>query len=304
MKCIFNKPSKLVVFSLILMIYSTVSLWGQKYPLSVVDGKGNEVIVKQKPEKIISLGAGSTEILFKVGAGAQIAAVSDICNFPEEVEDIPQVGGFGISSISVESLLQYDPDLVIIYSGMHDYLIPRLIRYEIPYYVSDANSIDAVITEIKNLAYLTGHEQAGLNLEKEYTERLKKVQTKVSNSGKSKKFGRKIYWEIWYDPFMTAGKNSFINDVISAAGGVNIFGKEKQAYPVISEESIIAANPDYILIPDDIYMGTDVIETRRGWNGISAVKNHRVILFNADVYTRPGPRIFDAIEELNSILYE
>lgn len=284
MKSIFNKCTKATLICLFLALTSTVA-WAQKIP-----------------NHIISLGAASTEILYKVGAGSQIVAVTDVCNYPEEAKKLPVLGQFGGSSISTEALLAYDPDLVILYTGMHDYLIPTLQKYDIPYYVSNATSIADVITEIKTLATMTGHEKEGLKLEKEYNNQIKAIQKK--NASKQKKGTlAKVYWEVWYEPFMSAGKNSFINDVITLAGGKNIFGNEEQAYPMVSEETIIAENPDYILIPSDIFVSADKVKTRRGWNEISAVKNDKVIIFNADVYTRPGPRIFDAIKELNEILY-
>lgn len=300
MKLLFNKPTKTVVFLVLLLLFS-VSLWGQSYPVSAVDGQKNSVVLKKKPFHIISLGAASTEILYKVGAGSQIVAVSDVCNFPVEATELPKIGGFGVSSISIESLLAYDPDFVILYSGMQDYLIPFLKKYEIPFYVSDAVSIENVIYEIKTLATLTGHEIEGLKLERECVEVVKNIQKKTEENKKSTP---KIYWEVWYDPFMSVGETSFINDVISIAGGKNIFDSEKQAYPIVSEETIIASNPDFILIPNDIFIGIETVKSRTGWTEISAIKNNKVILFNADVYTRPGPRIFDAIKELNSILYE
>lgn len=298
MKIRFNKPTKAVVFSLFLTILSASALWAQKFPVSLTDGKNNTVVLKKKPQHIISLGAASTEILYKVGAGSQIVAVSDVCNYPAEANNLPKVGGFGVSSISIETLLSYDPDFVILYSGMQDYLIPSLKKYDIPFYVSDVVSVDELISEIKKLATVTGYEKEGTKLEKEYSDFVKSMAKKISGNA------RKVYWEVWYEPFMSAGGNSFINDVISLAGGKNIFASESQSYPIVSEETIIASNPDFILIPNDIFVTVDAVKSRRGWNEISAVKNDKVILFDADVYTRPGPRIFEAIKELNSILYE
>ncbi len=301
MKLNFNKLSKQIVIALFLVL--SASLWAQKYPVSSIDGKSNTVVLQAKPEHIISLGAASTEILYKVGAGSQIVAVTDVCNYPEEATKLPVLGQFGGSSISVETLLSYDPDFVILYSGMHDYLIPTLEKYSIPFYVSDATSINEVVAEVKRLATLTGHEKEGAKLEKEYNNQLKAIQKK--NATLQKKNGTaKVYWEVWYDPYMSAGGPTFINDVIMLAGGENIFAQETQGYPVVSEESIIAADPTCIMIPSDSFIAADAVKARRGWDVISAVKNNKVFIFNADIYSRPGPRIFDAIKELNAVLYE
>lgn len=286
MKNIFNKPTKLIVISFVVLMCST--MWAQN---------------KAVPQRIISLGAASTEILYKVGAGSQIVAVTDVCNYPEEAKSLPVLGQFGGSSISTETLLSYEPDLVILYSGMHDYLLPVLQKYEIPYYVSDAVSIAEVIAEIKRLAVMTGHEKEGAKLEKEYNAQVKAIQKKSAAQIKKAGGAAKVYWEIWYEPFMSAGGPTFINDVITLAGGQNIFAGESQAYPVVSEETIIASDPAVILIPSDSFTAVETVKARRGWNEISAVKNDKVIIINADIYSRPGPRIFEAIKELNGLLY-
>ena len=102
---------------------------------------------------------------------------------------------------------------------------------------------------------------------------------------------------------MSAGNKSFINDVISISGGRNIFEDVDQAYPVVSEETIIASNPDIILLPNDMYSSSDTVKARHGWQNINAVKNGKIVIINADVYTRSGPRIFDALQELYRIFY-
>lgn len=296
MNTIFNK-CKFVKVLFFVSIISNGLIWAQSFPVSVKDGKGNKVVAAARPERIISLGAASTEILYAVGAENQIAAVSNVSNYPEEAMDLPQIGDFGMAPISVEKLLSYEPDLVILYSGMHDYLIPSLDKYKIPYYVSDATSVESVITEIKAIAILTGHKKTGESLEKRYREVLKTIKKQKRSKVCT------VYWEVWNNPYMSAGKQSFINDVIKIAGGKNIFGDVEQGYPVVSEETIIASSPDVILIPGDNFISADSVKARKGWADISAVKNDKVIIFNADIYTRAGPRIFDAILELNDILY-
>ena len=77
----------------------------------------------------------------------------------------------------------------------------------------------------------------------------------------------------------------------------------QELYPVVSEETIIASDPDFILLPNDMYPSTDAVMNRRGWQNITAVKNNAVIIINADIFTRPGPRIFEALETLQEIFF-
>ncbi|MBQ5384327.1 MAG: cobalamin-binding protein [Treponema sp.] len=287
-----------IIFIFVVLLGLPVS--AKPFPVTVKDKTGHEVTLKQKPVKIISLGAASTEILYEVGAGKQIAAVSDVSNYPEQAKKLPTIGGFDAKTISLEKILSFKPDFIIIYSGMHDFLIPSFEKFHIPYYVSNAATIADVIDEIKDIAYLTGYKSTGDSLEKKYKKIVAKISENIKKSGKDKP---DVFWEVYNAPFMSAGKNSFINDVISICGGKNIFGDIDQAYPVVSEETIIASDPDFILLPNDMYPSTDAVMNRRGWQNITAVKNNAVIIINADIFTRPGPRIFEALETLQEIFF-
>lgn len=290
----FNKPTILVVITFFLL--SSFKLYAKDFPVSVQDGTYRTVTLKKIPERIISLGAASTEILFEVEAQSQIAAVSDVSNYPEAAKKLPSVGGFSAESISLETLISYKPDLIIIYKGMHDSFVPSFDKYKIAYYMSDAQTVADVITDIKNIAVLTGHKKTGEKLAAKYESILSDVKTASP--------GPRVYWEVWYEPYMSAGKQSFINDIITRAGGTNIFGDVDQAYPIVSEETIIASNPQFVLIPGDIGLTAADVLARSPWQTIDAFKNKNVIIFDADIFNRPGPRVFKAIQELNVILYE
>lgn len=280
MKMNFNKPTKIVYFYFLLFIGG--SMWGNDFP-----------------KKIISLGAAATEILFEVGAENQIAAVSNDSNFPLQAQKLPKAAGFGDSSISMEKLLSFEPDFVILYAGMHDYLIPMLNRYKIQFYVSNVKSVHNIIEEINKIAEITGHQQKGKELTFEYAEKLDSL--KKANATLQRK---KIYWEVWNNPYMSAGKESFINDVIGISGGTNIFGQIAQAYPIVSEEKIISENPDFILITKDSGSTPETVKNRNGWSHINAVQKDCIIVIDSDIFNRPGPRIFSAIQELSGIIHE
>jgi iron complex transport system substrate-binding protein len=270
-----------------------------KGSVTVEDGTGHSVTVGEVPSKIISLGAASTEILFEIGAEKQIAAVSDVSNYPEAAKSLPTIGGFDAKTISIEKIVSFNPDLIIIYSGMHDFMIASLEKFGIPYYVSKDATISDVIDEIRDIAYLTGHKSKGDELSDSY----KKIVAELSKSIGSQDSRPKVYWEVYNNPYMSIGKNSFMTDVVKICGGKNIFDDVEQDYPVVSEETIIASNPDFILLPNDMFPDVDEVKGRAGWQNISAVKNGNIVIIDADIYTRPGPRIFAALQSMNKILY-
>ncbi len=296
MKRIFFKHA----FIFVLVALIGVQAFARDFPATVQDKTGHSVTMEKKPVKIISLGAASTEILYAVGAEKQIAAVADVSNYPESAKKLPKIGGFDAKTISLEKIVAFRPDLIIIYSGMHDFLIPSFEKFKIPYYVSNDATVSDVIDEIMDIAILTGHKSTGSSLVKKYNKIVEDISKATKSSGKDRP---NVFWEVYNAPYMSAGNKSFINDVISISGGRNIFEDVDQAYPVVSEETIIASNPDIILLPNDMYSSSDTVKTRHGWQNINAVKNGKIVIINADVYTRSGPRIFDALQELYRILY-
>ena len=245
------------------------------------------------PTRIVSLGASATEILFAVGAGEQVVARTDFCNFPPEASKIPSIGGFDGKTFSLESIISCKPDFVVLFKVMHDHLIEPLEKYGISYYVSDANTIEDVLKEITEIGKITGHEENALALVEE-------IQSSIENL--SLISNKTVYWEVWNAPYMTIGGTSFINELITKAGGKNIFADVEQSYPAVNEESIIARNPDVIFIPSDSPVTVEDVKNRSGWQDISAVKNNRIFKIDADITSRSGPRIKEAILLINDFL--
>lgn len=246
------------------------------------------------PVSIVALSPAAAEILFAVGAGDQVSAVSDYTDYPAEAAAKPKVGGFDGKTLSIESIISFKPDLVYLTSGMHDFLIESLDKFGIKYYVSKGDSIVSVIQEISDIGDITGH---SIEAKKVIAE-MKQKMTVMKGSGEKPS----VYYEVWNAPYMSAGSTSFINDVISAAGGKNLFGDLSEAYPMVSEETIIARQPEIILIPATSGISVDAIGNRAGWKDIPAVKNNRVYIIDDNLFTRPGPRIADAVQILSDII--
>ena len=239
----------------------------------------------------------AAEILFTIGAGDQVSAVSEFTDFPPEAMKKPVVGGFDGKTLSIETIMSFKPDLVYITEGMHNFLIATLESNGIAYYVSKGDSIASVEKEILEVGKITGHEKEAAKVVDGMEKKLKKAAGAAGKGG-----AVKVYWEVWNAPYMSAGAASFINDVIRAAGGENIFADLADAYPMVSEESIIAREPELILIPASTGMMPDAVGLRNGWTDIPAVKNGRVFVVDDNVYTRPGPRVADVVLELSERL--
>ena len=99
---------------------------------------------------------------------------------------------------------------------------------------------------------------------------------------------------------MSCGGDTFINELVSIAGGENIFASES-GWPVVSEEAIIAANPAVVIVPSDSWLTVESVTGRAGWENLAAVKNNKVVIVDGDICSRPGPRIVEALEILQKI---
>lgn len=258
------------------------------------------------PKSIVALSPSAAEILFTIGAGDQVSAVSEFTDFPEAAKAKPVVGGFDGKTLSLETIMSFKPDLVYITEGMHNFLIATLEANGIAYYVSKGDSIASVETEILEVGKITGHEKEAAKVVDGMEKKLKKAaEASAHKSGAKSGAGDaavKVYWEVWNAPYMSAGASSFINDVIKAAGGENIFSDLPDAYPMVSEESIISRGPSVILIPASTGMAAEAVGLRNGWADIPAVKGGLVFVVDDNVYTRPGPRVADVVVELSELL--
>lgn len=253
------------------------------------------------PSRIVCLAPNGAEILYALGCGNKIVARTDYCDYPAQVLGKPSLGRFDGKSFSIESILAYDPDFVYMVGGIHDTMSKSLVQFGINFYESNATSIEAVFDEILDIAKIMGCKENGENLVKKMKTELELLQKKGEVFAK-KSGSPKIYCEIFSSPYMSIGKNSFLNDIITDAGAKNIFDDINTSYPQVSEESIITKNPDFIIVPYYSTLQIDAMYKRNGWESISAVKNHRIYPIDENIFSRPGPRVIEAIKILQNII--
>ena len=259
------------------------------------------------PKSIVTLSPAAAEILYAIGAGDQIVAVSQFTDYPPEAAEKPIVGGFDGKTLSIETILSYEPDLVYLSEGMHNFLIEPLDSYGIKWYLSNATSITAIEKEIMDMGELTGHQDEAAQVVAQMAEKLSKAYTPQPAPTEDDEVEAldstiKVYYEVWNAPFMSVGSTSFIHDVIVNAGGKNIFDDLTDAYPMVSDETIIARAPDVILIPMNNGVSVEDVKSRAGWDSIPAVANDRVYIIDDNVYSRPAPRIADVVLDLSELL--
>jgi iron complex transport system substrate-binding protein len=270
------------------------------FPLNLTDVLGRTVTLKSRPRRLISLSPSITEILFAIGAGENIVGVTEFCDYPPEAKEKTTVGGFAGITVNVERLASLKPDLVLLSGGMHQRIIELLDRLNINSFASEPNTFSDVYQVIEDLGRLTGNGEGA-------EQALRGMREKIDLAGARRGSRERptVYWELNPDPLMTAGKDTWINDAISMAGGVNIFNDINGQYPQVALEQVILRQPEWILVAEMGAMGTSVdnFTNRAGWSRIPAVRRGNIGAVEADSLYRFGPRLADAALAIAVILF-
>jgi len=273
------------------------------YPIEVRRSDGKTLTVGQAPKRIVSLSPGATEILYAIGAEGQIAAVDKQADYPDAAKDFPtKVDAF---EPNVEAIAALQPDLVIVATDING-LVARLDGLNIPVYFADINTdiktVDDVMTQINLLGRVTGHNDQAAALLDTLGQRLRAVKDKVQ--GINQTTSPKVYHEL-DSTFFTASEGSFVGDLYRTLRARNIAGDGGgNPYPQMTQEAIIASDPDVIVLADEEFgVSIDSVKARPGWANIAAVKNNRIVAIDPDIISRPGPRIVDALEQLGKGIY-
>jgi len=267
------------------------------FPLTLTDDLDRQVPLDDKPQRIVSLLPSNTEILFAVGAGKQVVGVTSYCNYPPEATKREQVGGITNKSISIEAVVALEPNLVLA-SGSHNEIIPILEEAGLTVLVLEPATFEDIFANIQMVGRATGHFDQAQNLTTDLQRRVQTVTTTVAEIPAEER--PKVFYEVWDDPLMTAGPNTFIGQLIELAGGQNIFSDVGEDWPQVSSEVVIERNPEFILGPEshaDALIAETIVD-RTGWETISAVQNNQITLLNPDAVSRSGPRIVDMLEEI------
>ena len=214
---------------------------------TVVDRVGHSVTFEHVPQRIVSLLPSATELLFAIGAGSSIVGATKHCNYPVEAREIPRVGTGLLEGTSREAILALKPDLILCKWDTHEPLMALFDRVEVHALNLGAETLDELFVEAKLLGRATGHEREAEFLIKQMCERREQLVQRVAKLNDTQL--RRVFYEVWDDPLMTAGPKSFIGELMKMGRMKNIFEDTDVAYPRVSSEVVVARNPDVILVP-------------------------------------------------------
>jgi iron complex transport system substrate-binding protein len=269
--------------------------------LTFTDGLGREITLDGPAQRVISLAPSNTEILFAIGAGDQVVGRDELSDYPEAAKSVTDIGP-AFEALNTELIVSLKPDLVLAAEINTPEQVKQLEDLGLTvYYLNNPLTLEDLYGNLEIVAQLTGHEDEAAALIESLKSRVAVVDEKIAPI--SSRPG--VFYELdATDPAkpFTAGKGTFITQLIDRAGGYNI-ASDLDGYPQMSLEQVVAADPAFIILGDARYgVSPESIAQRPGWENLSAVKNGQVLPFNDDLVSRPGPRLVDALEELAKLL--
>jgi iron complex transport system substrate-binding protein len=257
------------------------------YPVTVGD-----LTLDAQPMRIISLSPTATEMLYAVGAGAQVVAVDEYSNYPEEAAALgTMLSGF---EPNIEAISGFTPDLVIA-SYDPGTLVEQLGALNIPVFIANAaTSIDNVYEQIEQIGLLTGHADAALQLAAQM-----QTEIEAAIAGVVPPVEPISYFYELDNTLYSVTSNTFVGQIFNLFGLRNIADNVESGndYPQLSAEVVVSSDPDLIFLADTKCCNETAatVAARDGWGGLKAVTNNHIVELDDDVASRWGPRIVELV---------
>ncbi len=303
MKFLPSSTKKALLFALLVILVLSV-LGCQKEAakketaekIVLTDDAGAKITLSEPAKKVVSLAPANTEIVFAVGGGSKLVGVTTYCDYPEEAKQKEKIGDF--ANPNVEKIISLKPQVVLATGGVQKGVVDRLTKFKIKVFVVDPKNFEELFADIEKVGKIIGLEAEARKVVEEMKEKVEEVRNKIPKQVKPR-----VFFEIYSQPLMTAGKNTFIDDMLKIAGAENIGAAAGEGYPQFSEEQLVKEDPDVYLAVKGSMNNPEDIKKRPGYSGLKAVREGKVFVIDDNLVTRPGPRLVDGLLEVAKALY-
>jgi len=264
--------------------------------VTVIDDENNIVYVKQPVNRIVSLAPSCTELAFALGLGNKIVGDTIYDTFPPAAQNITKIGG--VTNVSVEEVVSLKPDLVLAYDNFAPQAVQQLKSLGIPVIIFNPPTMLSIEHDLMILGLATNTTSNAtkvINLITKTVNSIENVTYSIQNR-------TTVFYLGWYNPIWTAGQGTFINDLITLAGGINVASSGYSWY-TIDKETLVKENPQYILVSQYQSYLISTIENDSTLSNITAIKEKHFIVL-PDIYLQqPGPQMFVGLVLLFQKLY-
>ena len=264
-----------------------------RFPLALKDDRGVAVRLAAPPHRVVSLAPSLTEIVFLLGRGGSLVGVTRFCNVPAAASAVPKIGG--VSDPDVERIVALSPDLVLCTTdGNPRDKVRVLEEMGIPCFAVAPQNLDAVFQAIERLGVLLGAADRGRAEAGALRRRARLARPSSRDAGKPA-----VLFVVSTAPIIAAGEGTFMDELVSLAGGRNVAARYSGRYPRLSVEELVAARPEVIFVAGMAGVERFPEEVTR-WKEVPAFRDGAVITLDGDLVTRPGPRLVTALELVSS----
>jgi iron complex transport system substrate-binding protein len=311
-KIIQNLSGILLIFSLIAGCAAPAPVVDPPTPtteptpttLTLNDGRGQTITLPGPAQRIVSIAPSHTEILFAVGAGAQVVGRDMFSDYPPEALQVTDLGG-GFGALDMETLVSLQPDLVLASDINAPEQITSLENLGLTVFVlSNPLTLEEMYTLLITAGALSGHTAEAESLVSSLQARVAAVDARIAEVEDRPL----VFYELdGGDPNApwTAGANTFIDKLIERAGGRNLGSMLDQPWAQISLEALIEQDPEVIVLGDYTWGGVtpEAVKARAGWSALQAVQTDQIHTFDDNLVSRPGPRMVAGLEEMAKLLH-
>jgi ABC-type Fe3+-hydroxamate transport system substrate-binding protein len=258
---------------------------------TLTDEMGRRVVVPDHPHHVICLMPSVTDTVYALGAGDDVVGISDYTEYPAEALKKPSVGN--LIAPSIETILSLHPDLVIGVQPMGPMdITDQMERVGIPIFLVSPHGVAGIFHSVETIGVALNRTSDADALVRRLQQRVNAVKTRANGLR-----APRVFMPVWYDPISTIGKNAFITEIISDAGGRSVTDDLPMEWPEISMEAVLERAPDALLLVRGGKTTLKVLQERPGWSSLTAVKERRVYYVDGRI-NFPSPIAIDALEDL------
>lgn len=277
-------------------LFSILHATGALAQIKVIDDQGRQVSLSAPAQRIVSLAPHLTEAMFHLQLGDRVVGTVKYSDFPEQAKAIPRVGD--AFALSIEAIVSLNPDLVIAWgSGGSNGAVKKLISLGVPVYYSEPKKLTDIAASAAKIALLAGQNDKARDARESFDKQL----ASLSKSGRVGHNPR-VFFQISAHDLYTINNNHLIGQALKFCGGVNVFGDSKIPVPLVSNESVLVAAPEIIILSKGVEEQIDWKQRWLKFRNIPAVSAGQLYEVNADLITRPGFRFLDGVAELCAVI--
>nr|WP_300310637.1 cobalamin-binding protein [Halomonas sp.] len=264
----------------------------EEAPRCVVDDSGTEVCLAAPAQRIVALAPSVTELLFAAGAGKKVVGAVSFSDYPQAAQALPRVGSY--DRIDLEALLGLEPDLVVSWDGGNPReQVERLSALGIKVFHSDARSFETIASTLERLGVLADSQDEAEQVAAALRDDIRDLTQRYADAEPVS-----VFYEVWEKPLMTINGQHWISQSLALCGGVNLFADEAPMVPRISQEAVLAANPEAIITGGMGKADASWLDAWRAYPHLKAVERDNLFFINPDLVQRATPRLVEGTRSL------